>query len=175
MNPIGYYNPFPHPVSFTGSKGHMVEVSPNTPVCDRDGFLIASSPTLDKQVSDGILKRIYDTHPNFKDHDKKVGKKKGVIRITGKQVDQMPIEEANKIASRTLKDKNKKGPPEILLDSRVGVVDLSSKSLPQDAEVDPDGTVRYKNKKFASVTALKAYMASSGGSSSPNPLSVPLK
>lgn len=174
MTPIGYYNPFQHPVSFTGSKGNMIEVSPNTPVTDKDGFLIASSPVLDKQVSDGVLKRIYDTHPNFRDHDKKVEKKKGVTRFTKAQVDQMPIQEVAKITKNSPPQKKNKAPPELLLDSRIGVVELGGWKIPEDAEVGEDGTVKYKNKRFASTTALKAYMASSRDNS-PNPLSVPIK
>jgi hypothetical protein len=171
MIAIGYYNPFPHPVSFSGSRGNMVEVSPNTPVTDKEGFLLASSDVLDAQVQSGLLKRIYDNHPDFKDFDKRVAKKKGVVKFSGKQLDQMPLSQLNDISPSTAKSNPVKAPPELLIDAKKGVVNLN---LPEGAELQGDGSVTYRNKRFASVTALKAYVASTGGgSSSPNPKSKP--
>jgi hypothetical protein len=171
MTPIGYYNPFQHPISFTGSRGNMIEVSPNTPVTDKDGFLLASSEILDAQVQNGLLKRIYDNHPDFKDFNRKMEKKKGVVRFSGKQLDQMPIEQLKVISPSTNKANGGDQPPEMLLDSKKGVVNMN---LPPDAELQEDGSVNYRSKRFASVAAMKAYIASVGGVSSPNPLSKPI-
>jgi hypothetical protein len=170
MIAIGYYNPFQHPISFTGSRGNMVEVSPNTPVTDKEGFLLTSSEILDVQVQNGLLKRIYDNHPDFKDFNKRVEKKKGVVRFSSKQLDQMPMEQLNAISPHTVKGKKGAQPPELLIDAKKGVVNLN---LPADAVINEDGSVGYRNKRFASVAAMRAYIASTGGNS-PNPLSKPI-
>ena len=174
MTAIGYYNPFQYPVSFTGSKGNMVEVRPGSPVTDKDGYLIKASDVLDKQVQDGILKRIYDTHPDFRDHDKKVKKKKGVSRMTSKQIDRLPVAEASKLGEKVnQKEVKQPKPPEVLIDAKAGVVGLGGK-LPEGAELAEDGSVSYRNKKFASVAALKAYITNAGVSAtSPSPISKP--
>jgi hypothetical protein len=174
MKAIGYYNPFSHPISFTGSRGNMVEVSPNTPVTNKEGFLIASSEVLDAQVQNGLLKRIYDNHPDFKDFDKKVEKKKGVVRFTGKQLDQMPLEQVKKISPNASSKAKTESSPEILIDAKKGVVNMNV-DLPQEAELQEDGTVKYRGKRFASVAAIRAYIANTGGNRSPNPLSKPIK
>ena len=174
MKPIGYYNPFSHPISFTGSRGNMVEVSSNTPVTNKEGFLITSSEVLDAQVQNGLLKRIYDNHPDFKDFDKRVERKKGVVRFTGKQLDQMPIEQVKQISPNASAKAKTEASPEILIDAKKGIVSMNA-DLPSDSEIQEDGTVKYRGKRFASITAMKAYIASTGGDKSPNPLSKPIK
>jgi hypothetical protein len=173
MKAIGYYNPFSHPVSFTGSRGNMIEVSSNTPVTNKDGFLIPSSEILDVQVQNGLLKRIYDSHPDFKDFDRKTEKKRNVVRFTGKQLDEMPLETVKQISPTAAATAKTERSPELLIDAKKGVVNMNN-DLPPDAEVQPDGTVRYRSKRFASIASMRAYIASTGGDS-PNPLSKLIK
>ena len=173
MKAIGYYNPFQSPISFTGTKGHMVEVSPNTPVTNGEGFLIEESKILDDQVANGLLKRIYDTHPTFKDHNKRVEKQKKVRRIGSGEASGMSIEELKKVAPGTGEKARLPAPPEMVLSSKTGITTINERSpLPEGAVLNENGSVSYQNKRFASSTALKAYIASTGGS--PNPLSRPI-
>lgn len=171
MKAIGYYNPFPHPISFTGRHGNMVEVSPNTPVTNSDGFLVEASDLLDSQVQAGLLKRIYDTHPDFKDHNRKVEKRKGVVRFSKGQVNNMSLEQAAKVSKVVESSARPKATPQTTLDAKKGVI---QSNLPEGAVLLPDGTVDYNNKKFASASALSAYLKTIS-QSSPNPLSKPIK
>lgn len=166
MNPIGYYNPFSYPVSFTGSKGQLVEVSPGVAVTGNDGKLINSDRLLDEQVANGSLKRIYDSDPKWANHDAIVEKRSRVAKLSGSEASKLPLSTLQKVSRAAAKVASPASPPVTTIDAKSGVKEQpeTSKAI-VDPEPLPEGVTEdggiliYKGMKFSGRPALNAYLS----------------
>jgi hypothetical protein len=166
---LGYYNAHDFPIAFSRrGDGSAVMIDPGSPAVDQNGFL-APFPTqeLEDQVVAGTLTRIRVNHPKFKDWDKLAGQRKTGLRIPmNHRGEPQDDSEENKVSTRPMKPQEEarasiSSKTGISLDNDAAQDRLAERKgsnqktlreliteLPDDVEVNADGTFGHNGEKF---------------------------
>jgi hypothetical protein len=174
---IGYYNSHEYPVAFSRrNDGSAIMLEPGAPVCT-DGYLVTfPNQELEEQVSRGSIMRIRKDHPNFIDWDKKADQRKSATLVPlnreGKPQNEgednkmrkittkVPEEARAVISSKSGLQLNNEAAQERLAERvhKSPKKQIKSIDLPDGVEDAGNGTYRYNNETFESVSALMLFL-----------------
>ena len=144
---IGYKNHNNHPVSIF-RDGSQHEIPAGYPIVRPDGLLVEYDDQLEILASQGIIRRIPENDPDFKNHDKIVKQRKTASIVKPKSRGDAPRRKTDAVLEET--------------------IIRSSSGLPENSDL-PDGAVwtrsgtgqviEYDGKKFPNRVSLDAYIA----------------